>query len=270
MSRLLLEAIRLCSLAALAVALCAAALVYFPLRCAGREAQQGRPDRAVDTYRRLLWLDRDSGVLNFNMGVALYRKGDDEQAAFFFNRASASRNPAVVQMAHYNSGNCWYRKGTKEQNPDLAQSFYRESLDHFDRALAYRSDDGDAAGNRELAARQLEDAARRSAAARQARRTEAAPGAAARPAPAPTLAGDREGRRDGRLQDGQKAEASGERGKRDDGAKARGEPPLASGRTMDAREAELLLDSLRRQERPGSLLLGTVGTGREREVEKNW
>ncbi len=87
-----------------------------------------------------------SGLLN-NLGAALYRSGDAEQAGIAFSSAaSMALSPDDLVRASYNAGNAAFRTQELEQ-----------SLEHFRRALLNDPSNEDAKFNYEFVKRQLEE-----------------------------------------------------------------------------------------------------------------
>ena len=128
---------------------------YYPLFSAGRAYERQNYDEAVKEYNYALFMHRDSGILNYNMGAVLYKKGDYQKAAEFFNKAIITGDYDLNQKAHYNLGNCIYRSGQQEKDIDEAARLYRIALDHYNKAIALNPRDEDAKYNKDIIERRL-------------------------------------------------------------------------------------------------------------------
>ena len=117
--------------------------------------RQGNFDNAIEQYRRIAADEQDREELNYNQGVALYRKGDLEVAEALFAEAASSDDTSISARSRYNLGNCWYAKALQnvEQDKPKAIEQLREAIEHYRGSLNGNSDNSDARANIELAAK---------------------------------------------------------------------------------------------------------------------
>lgn len=118
-------------------------------RNGNRAYADGRYEHAAESYRdalRSLRGDEPSAyALQHNLGAALYRSGDVEQAREAFDAAyRGAASAADRARAAYNAGNA-----------ALAMSDYASAAEHFRRALRERPNDEDARFNYEFARRRI-------------------------------------------------------------------------------------------------------------------
>jgi Ca-activated chloride channel family protein len=119
--------------------------------------RQGKYDEALKYYNEAQIETPDSDVVNFNIGTALYQKGDYQGASDAFTKALLSDRPDIEEKAAYNIGNSKYRIGKLKENTDLASAidFYRQALDYYKRAIELNQNNTDAKFNHEFVERQL-------------------------------------------------------------------------------------------------------------------
>ncbi len=113
----------------------------------------GKIDEALAQYGTAEQLMPGSPLLAYNKGVALYRKGQLDQARHSFTGALDTDNPELAAKASFNLGNCHYADAV--QQPESERGAAIESLQtaiaHYRSALQSNSDDTDARANIELA-----------------------------------------------------------------------------------------------------------------------
>ncbi|MBN2241561.1 MAG: tetratricopeptide repeat protein, partial [Acidobacteria bacterium] len=236
-----------------------------------RAYELGRYEKAAGACDFALSVRRNSGISNFNMGAALYRKGDYERAAAFFEKAAASDDADLSQKALYNLGNCRFRLAERQSDAKEAARLYRKSLDDYGRAAALDPRDDDATFNKGFVEKKLrEHLDGRHAVDRK------------------NPEDGESGRRDvlgGQVAHGRDSlaglqKAGSERVDRkdagDDPTGERSEKGRGTGRIefkkgeMSREDAELLLEAFGRREQGGTIPAGEASAGREREVEKDW
>lgn len=120
--------------------------------------QAGEYDRAVEKYGSALQKQPESDIINFNIGSALYKSAQYEEAAQHFQKVLLSEDQGLKQKAHYNSGNALYRQGetVSSQNLQDAVPFLKQSIDQYEQALVIDPQDQDAQFNYNLAKQFLE------------------------------------------------------------------------------------------------------------------
>jgi len=242
---------------------------YIPWFRADQAYSQGRFDEAVRHYGYALFLRPDSPVLNFNMGAALYRKGDYKRASSFFNRVAGAADEDLRRMAHFNLGNCRYRLGRNEGDREAAVRLYKKSLADYDRALAINAGDADAVFNKNIVDKALEELFSRSWS------EDRKPGNGdpnSRENPAQSLReqknpADRQKAARENLQPKDPAGDAGEK-KTEKGSGA-GAIKFKQGE-MSREDAELLLEAFRMRDLDGAVLADKARKGRSPVVEKDW
>lgn len=120
---------------------------------------EGKYEEAIRIYQKALAKSRESVILNYNLGTALYKKGDYLQAMECFSKALTAEAPDLEGKTNYNIGNCKYRLGEQIQtsNPSKAIELYREAMDYYQRAIEWNDQDGDAIYNHRWVEKKLRD-----------------------------------------------------------------------------------------------------------------
>ncbi|MFO7848161.1 MAG: tetratricopeptide repeat protein [Balneolaceae bacterium] len=110
-------------------------------RKANRAYENGNYQEAAELYRAAIADDPNNAKLHFNLGNALVKMGNTEEAETAFSRyKSLVEQPADESLADYNTG---------KMLADM--EMYEEALDYFKEALKKNPDDLDARHNYELA-----------------------------------------------------------------------------------------------------------------------
>jgi Ca-activated chloride channel family protein len=119
--------------------------------------KQEKYDDALAKYSSARTELPDSDIVNFNIGTAMYKKGDFQNAVDAFTRALVTEDKELEAGANFNIANSKYRLGNLKINTDLsgAVSFYREALDYYKRTIELKQDDTEAKYNHELVERKL-------------------------------------------------------------------------------------------------------------------
>lgn len=140
--------------------LCASiVLTIFPGAVTGADKlyRQGEYEQAAQKYRQALKSGRDSAIIEFNLGAALYKQELYPEAAEHFQRALLSDDSELRKKAHYNLGNTFYRRGIEQETQDLdaAVRQLERSLDHLKQSLKI-APDPDTEHNLEFVQKELE------------------------------------------------------------------------------------------------------------------
>jgi len=137
--------------------LCIAASFTKALQKGNQLYKNEKFDEALKEYNEVLVESPDSDIINYNIGTALYKKGDYQKAVESFTKALITESPGIEAKANYNIGNCKYRLGKLKENTDLAGAvgLLRESLDYYKRAIELNQKDEDAKYNHEFVEREL-------------------------------------------------------------------------------------------------------------------
>lgn len=115
---------------------------------------------ALAQYTAANEIDPENPVLHYNLGNALYRINDLEQAVTHYTAAAASEDQELARRARFNLGNTWFRnaealEGTGDwegRNKALAQS-----IGHWQSVLTEEPGNRDAKLNLELALKKLQE-----------------------------------------------------------------------------------------------------------------
>lgn len=122
-----------------------------------RKYKNGEFKGALAEYQELIAKNPDDPRLRYNAGAAAYQANKFDQALEQFQAAAASPDLDLQQQALYNLGNTEFKVG--ESNSDLKERMasWERALQHFDSALRLNQQDQDAAFNRDLVKRKLEE-----------------------------------------------------------------------------------------------------------------
>jgi tetratricopeptide (TPR) repeat protein len=108
-------------------------------------------------YEKAVEEDPDSDVANYNLGTAYYRKGEYEKSFDSFMKSLNTEDREIEAKAMYNMANSKYKMGSLQAGKDLnsAIGHYKESLDYYRRAMELDESDRDAKYNHELVEKKL-------------------------------------------------------------------------------------------------------------------
>ena len=111
---------------------------------------------AMERFEQQLKRVPESEALHFNLGAAAYKAGEFDKALEGFARAVTSPDPQLRAKAEYNLANTLYQRGAaqKEKEPKIKE--WRGALQHYDEALKVDPKNGDAAFNRDLVRKMIE------------------------------------------------------------------------------------------------------------------
>ena len=116
-------------------------------RKANQAYENGNYEEAAELYRSAITEDPDNPKLHFNLGNALAKMGNAEQAEAAFSRyKSLVEKPVDESLADYNTG---------KMLTDMEQ--YDQALNYFRDALKNNPEDEDARHNYELALRKQQE-----------------------------------------------------------------------------------------------------------------
>lgn len=114
-------------------------------------------DEAIKNYSASQADQPDSDIINFNIGTALFKKGDFQEAIESFTKALLTEKNDVEAMANYNIGNSKFKLGQLKESSDLSDSvsLLREALDYYKRAIELDRKEKDAKFNHEYVEKKL-------------------------------------------------------------------------------------------------------------------
>lgn len=119
---------------------------------------KGEFSQALKEYESALLSSADSDIVNYNTGAALYKTEKYQTAIDHFEKALLSEDKGLEQKASYNAGNAQYKYSASRENSDLtlAINLLKQSLRHYERAIALDAEDKDAQHNYEFVKKELE------------------------------------------------------------------------------------------------------------------
>ncbi len=120
--------------------------------------KKGDYNQAVEYYQKALHQQPDSDIVNYNLGTALYKLNQYEQAVQPLLQASVSKDKTIAKDSFYNLGNSLYKFGLSQEegNIDAAINGVKRSVSSYDQGLKLDKKDKDIRINREKAEKYLE------------------------------------------------------------------------------------------------------------------
>jgi Ca-activated chloride channel family protein len=120
--------------------------------------KQGKFDDSLNLYQEALDKDGKSPVIKYDLGTALYKKGDYAKAYGFLEQAAHEKNIKIKPKAEYNLGNVLYRSGMQKANTnvDAAIKTLQEALGHYGQTIAIDPKDQDAIFNQDFVKKAIE------------------------------------------------------------------------------------------------------------------
>lgn len=144
------------AVALLAVLLTTPALHASPAK-ALKQYQSGKYKSAYEEYKRLAEKNPTDARFAFNAGTAAYQSKNFDGAIKSFQSAVASPDPQLQQQSFYNLANSEYRLGEAAPKPEEKMGLWQEAVQHYESALKLNPKDKDAAYNKELVEKKLEE-----------------------------------------------------------------------------------------------------------------
>lgn len=95
------------------------------IRAGNSQYKKGKFDKALENYREAQIAAPASPEIHYNIGDALYKTENMDEASAAFNKALASKDKKVRGAAYYNLGNAAYR----QQKIDEAVGHYKKALE---------------------------------------------------------------------------------------------------------------------------------------------
>jgi tetratricopeptide (TPR) repeat protein len=119
--------------------------------------RQKKFDQAIKLYNQAQIKSPDSAEINYNIGIAWFKKEDYNAAISFLEKATASKDKILESKANFNIANAKYKLGRLKENTGLKEtiSLLRQSLDYYKRAIELDPQDQDAKINHELVEKEL-------------------------------------------------------------------------------------------------------------------
>lgn len=113
---------------------------------------------SLKKYQEALEKDRESDIVNFNIGTAYYKNGNFPEAIEHLQKSLLAEDETLQQKTHYNLGNALYKSGVVKENVDaaFAVSSLEQSLKQYESALNLDTGDQDAQFNYDFVKKELE------------------------------------------------------------------------------------------------------------------
>jgi len=118
----------------------------------------GEYDQASQFYQEALQKNPEDPVLHFNMGDSAYRKNEYGHAVAEFDEALKTEDLSLQAKSYYNRGNALYflGAGTENTDPEHTIKLWQQALESYQAALSLQRDDKEAAHNRDVVQKKLE------------------------------------------------------------------------------------------------------------------
>ena len=119
--------------------------------------QDKKYDAALKLYNEAQIKSPDSLEIDYNIGVAQFKKGDYNLAVSSFEKATMSADKILESKVNFNIGNSKYKLGKLKENTDLSETInlLRQALDYYKRTIELNVKDQDARINHELVEKEL-------------------------------------------------------------------------------------------------------------------
>ncbi|MEA2114293.1 MAG: VWA domain-containing protein, partial [Thermodesulfobacteriota bacterium] len=118
----------------------------------------GEYDRAGQFYQDALRKNPNDPVLHFNLGDSAYRNNGYEHAAAEFNDALKTEDLTLQAKSYFNRGNAQYflGAGTEKTDTERTIKLWQQALESYQASLSLQPDDKEAAHNRDVVKKNLE------------------------------------------------------------------------------------------------------------------
>ncbi len=117
-------------------------------------------DEAIDHYMNALDQNKNTHIVQYDLGAAFYKKGNYNQSIEHLQKAlpKKDKDKKFTANTHYNLGNAFFQKGSslEKENIDDAIKFMQESLSSYDKTLNLNAKDEDASYNRKIVEKEIE------------------------------------------------------------------------------------------------------------------
>ncbi len=120
--------------------------------------KEGKFDDSLKMYQDALGRQEQLPVVQYDLGTALYKKGDYDKAFGYLQQAAQDKNLKIRPKAEYNLGNVLFRKGAQQEytNVDEAIKSMQEAMGHYDKTMAEDPKDQDAQYNEDFVKKEIE------------------------------------------------------------------------------------------------------------------
>ncbi len=120
--------------------------------------KQGKIDDSLSLYQKAFAQDEQSSVVKYDLGTALYKKGDYAKAMGYLEQAAQDKNIKIKPRAEYNLGNVLYKSGIQNEktNVDQAIKSLQDATEHYGQSLGLDPKDKDALYNQDFVKKEIE------------------------------------------------------------------------------------------------------------------
>jgi len=120
--------------------------------------KQGKFDDALNLYQKALDQDDKSPVVKYDLGTALYKKGEYFKAQEYLEKAAQDKNIKLKGLSEYNLGNVLYRSGIQKENTNVDEAIksLQGALSHYGLSQANDPKDQDAQANEDFVKKEIE------------------------------------------------------------------------------------------------------------------
>ncbi|MCF6188539.1 MAG: VWA domain-containing protein, partial [Desulfobulbaceae bacterium] len=121
--------------------------------------RQKKFDQAEKAYAQILEKEPGDAILHFNLGDVQYKKKAYEKAISSYTKALQDDDLKLQAKSYYNRGNAGYQLGKThlKTDPEQTMKLYRQAIADYEGSLALTPNDTDAAYNRDLVQKQLDE-----------------------------------------------------------------------------------------------------------------
>jgi len=119
---------------------------------------QGKYDASLDLYQKALDKDDKSPVVKYDLGTALYKKGDYDKALEYLEQAAQDKNIKIKPKAEYNLGNDLYKSGMLKVNTNVDDAIksLQEAIGQYVQVVRDDPKDADAKFNQDIVRKEIE------------------------------------------------------------------------------------------------------------------
>ncbi|MBW2328069.1 MAG: VWA domain-containing protein [Deltaproteobacteria bacterium] len=120
--------------------------------------KNGNYEQSIQFYQEQLKNDPDDPTLHYNLGDALYRNKKYKEAVSAFNNGLKTEDLSLQARSYYNRGNTQFflGAGTEKTDPEHTIKLWQQALKSYQAALALQPEDEEAAHNRNVVEKKLE------------------------------------------------------------------------------------------------------------------
>ena len=120
--------------------------------------RDGQFNDSLKLYQEALDKDNKSAVVKYDLGTALYKKGDYAKALGYLQDAAQDKSLKLKPKAEYNLGNVLYKSGIQKENTNVDEAIksLQGALGYYGQALADSPHDPDVVFNQEFVKKEIE------------------------------------------------------------------------------------------------------------------